>query len=105
VSDVTRLLDSIERGESKASAELLPLVYEELRVLAAQRLANEAAGHTLQPTALVHEAWLRPEIQNDGTNKSLVVNPTGQRRFASVTATQSFARDFCVDSRARLGLS
>jgi RNA polymerase sigma factor (TIGR02999 family) len=59
VSDVTRLLEGIERGESKAAAELLPLVYEELRVLAAQRMTNEAAGHTLQPTALVHEAWLR----------------------------------------------
>lgn len=59
VSDVTRLLESIERGESRAAAELLPLVYEELRVLAAQRMTNEASGHTLQPTALVHEAWLR----------------------------------------------
>ena len=59
VSDVTRLLESIERGESRAAAELLPLVYEELRVLAAQRMNNEASGHTLQPTALVHEAWLR----------------------------------------------
>jgi RNA polymerase sigma factor (TIGR02999 family) len=59
VSDVTRILESIERGESKAAGELLPLVYEELRILAAQRMTNEAAGHTLQPTALVHEAWLR----------------------------------------------
>jgi RNA polymerase sigma factor (TIGR02999 family) len=59
VSDVTRLLESIEHGESKAADELLPLVYDELRRLAAQRMTNEAAGHTLQPTALVHEAWLR----------------------------------------------
>src|SRR5215471_8764867 len=59
VSDVTRILDSIQRGEPKASEELLPLVYEELRKLAAQKLAQEPAGQTLQATALVHEAWLR----------------------------------------------
>jgi len=59
MSDITRILDSIERGQARAADELLPLVYEELRRLAAQKLAGEAAGHTLQPTALVHEAWLR----------------------------------------------
>lgn len=59
MSDITRILQSIEHGDPKASDELLPLVYEELRRLAAQKMANEAAGHTLQPTALVHEAWLR----------------------------------------------
>lgn len=59
MSDITLLLESVERGEQSASAELLPLVYEELRALAAARMAHESAGHTLQPTALVHEAWLR----------------------------------------------
>lgn len=59
MSDVTRILNAIENGEAKAADELLPLVYEELRRLAASRMANEAAGHTLQPTALVHEAWMR----------------------------------------------
>jgi RNA polymerase sigma factor (TIGR02999 family) len=59
VSDVTRLLSAIDQGDSKAAGELLPLVYEELRRLATQRMAREAAGQTLQPTALVHEAWLR----------------------------------------------
>jgi RNA polymerase sigma factor (TIGR02999 family) len=59
VSDVTRVIDAIQHGDRKAADELLPLVYEELRKLAAYRMANEAAGHTLQPTALVHEAWLR----------------------------------------------
>jgi RNA polymerase sigma factor (TIGR02999 family) len=59
VSDVTRLLEAVERGEPQAAEELLPLVYEELRKLAAARLANEPPGQTLQPTALVHEAWLR----------------------------------------------
>src|SRR5712675_435716 len=59
VSDVTRILDTIEQGDAKAADNLLPLVYEELRKLAANKMAREAPGQTLQPTALVHEAWLR----------------------------------------------
>jgi RNA polymerase sigma factor (TIGR02999 family) len=59
MSDVTRILNAIERGEAKATDELLPLVYEELRLLAAQRLSHEPPGQTLQATALVHEAYLR----------------------------------------------
>src|SRR5207245_6145072 len=59
VSDVTRMIEAIQHGDPKAAAELLRLVYEELRQLAASKMANEAAGNTLQPTALVHEAWLR----------------------------------------------
>jgi RNA polymerase sigma factor (TIGR02999 family) len=59
MSDVTRILDAIERGDAKATEELLPLVYEELRLLAAQKLAQERPGQTLQATALVHEAYLR----------------------------------------------
>jgi RNA polymerase sigma factor (TIGR02999 family) len=59
MSNITLVLESVGRGESKATEELFPLVYEELRRLAAARMAREAAGHTLQPTALVHEAWLQ----------------------------------------------
>ena len=59
VSDVTHILAAIEQGDANAADRLLPLVYEELRKLAAQRMAKEAAGQTLQPTALVHEAWMR----------------------------------------------
>jgi RNA polymerase sigma factor (TIGR02999 family) len=59
MSDVTQLLVAIDAGDSRAAAELLPLVYNELRQLAAARLANEKCGQTLQPTALVHEAYLR----------------------------------------------
>ena len=59
MSDVTRILNAIERGDAKATDELLPLVYEELRLLAAQKLSREAPGQTLQATALVHEAYLR----------------------------------------------
>ena len=59
MSDVTHILQSIERGDPHAAEQLLPLVYDELRKLAAARMATEPAGQTLQPTALVHEAWLR----------------------------------------------
>ncbi len=59
MSDITLVLEAINRGESHASDKLLPLVYHELRNLAAARMVHESAGHTLQPTALVHEAWLR----------------------------------------------
>src|SRR6266478_54087 len=59
MSDVTHILSAIERGDPHAAKQLLPLVYEELRKLAAQKLAQEAPGQTLQATALVHEAYLR----------------------------------------------
>jgi len=59
MSHVTRILEAIDQGDPQATEELLPLVYEELRKLAAARMANESPTHTLQPTALVHEAWLR----------------------------------------------
>jgi RNA polymerase sigma factor (TIGR02999 family) len=59
MSDVTRLLEAASAGDRQAAADLLPLVYAELRSLAAARLAAEPAGHTLQPTALVHEAYVR----------------------------------------------
>jgi RNA polymerase sigma factor (TIGR02999 family) len=59
MSDVTRILDAIEQGDPQAADRLLPLVYQELRKLAASKMAHEAAGQTLQPTALVHEAWLK----------------------------------------------
>ena len=59
MNDVTRILSAIEQGDSKATEKLLPLVYDELRKLAAQRLTQEKPGQTLQSTALVHEAYLR----------------------------------------------
>jgi RNA polymerase sigma factor (TIGR02999 family) len=59
MSDVTRILNAIEGGDPRAADELLPLVYEELRLLAAQRMAQEKPGQTLQATALVHEAYIR----------------------------------------------
>src|SRR5215207_8207097 len=59
MADVTQILAAIEAGDPKAAAELLPLVYDELRKLAAQKLAHERPGQTLDATALVHEAYLR----------------------------------------------
>ena len=71
MSDVTHLLDRANRGDGHAAAELLPLVYDELRKLAAGHMANEAPGHTLEPTALVHDAYLR------------LVGPAGEQSFAN----------------------
>ena len=59
MSEVTRILSAIEQGDPQAAGRLLPLVYDELRRVAAQKLAQETPGQTLQPTALVHEAYLR----------------------------------------------
>src|SRR5271168_5406979 len=59
MSDVTRVLSAIQQGDPQAAERLLPLVYEELRRMAAQRIAQEKPGQTLQATALVHEAYLR----------------------------------------------
>jgi len=67
MSDVTRILNAIERGDTRDADKLLPLVYEELRLLAAQKLSQEPPGQTLQATALVHEAYIRlvgEEAQN-----------------------------------------
>ncbi|HZM06561.1 MAG TPA: sigma-70 family RNA polymerase sigma factor [Candidatus Saccharimonadales bacterium] len=70
MSEFTHILERVEHGDAKAAGELLPMVYDELRRLAARKMAHEAAGHTLQPTALVHEAWMRlggndaPTFQN-----------------------------------------
>jgi len=59
MNEVTRILDALQQGDPRAGEELLPLVYAELRRLAAHKMTHEAPGQTLQPTALVHEAWLR----------------------------------------------
>ncbi len=66
MSEVTRILSDLAQGDSHAAAQLLPLVYDELRKLAAARLAAEPSGNTLQPTALVHEAYLRLVGTPDG---------------------------------------
>jgi RNA polymerase sigma factor (TIGR02999 family) len=69
LNDVTRLLKAVEAGDTEAGEQLLPATYQALRRIAAARMANERAGHTLQPTALVHEAYLRL-LGPDGENRN-----------------------------------
>src|SRR5688572_26941085 len=68
MSDFTQILERAQSGDAQAAEDLLPLVYEELRRLAAQRLAHERPGQTLQPTALVHDAWLKLAGPNQNWN-------------------------------------
>jgi len=89
--EMTRVLERAQQGDPNAAAELLPLVYQELRRLAAHKMANEAPGHTLQPTALVHEAWLHL-----GGDKQ----PTWQNRAHFFGAAAEAMRRILVD-RAR----
>ncbi len=91
VSDVTRILQAAQQGDPTAADQLLPLVYDELRRLAASKMANEASGHTLQPTALVHEAWMRLV----GTD-----NPTFAGRAHFFAASAEAMRRILID-RAR----
>ena len=93
MTDVTRILADIEHGDGRAAEELLPLVYAELRELANQRLAGEGPGHTLQPTALVHEAYIR-----------LVGNPSQEwesRRHFFAAAAQAMRRILIESARTR----
>ena len=81
MSDVTQLLAAIEQGQPQAAEQLLPLVYDELRKLAAAKLAHEKPGQTLQATALVHEAYLRlvaaPGVRNQGSEVSVDASAAG----------------------------
>jgi len=85
MSDVTRLLDAIQHGDPKAAEELLPLVYQELRQLAAAKMARENPGHTLQPTALVHEAWIKlsgdPKREWNGRQHFFAASAEAMRRI------------------------
>ena len=95
MADVTQILNAIEQGDPKAAAELLPLVYDELRKLAAARLADEKPGQTLQATALVHEAYLRLV---GGTQPQ---NWSGQGHFFAAAAEAM--RRILVESARRKG--
>ena len=86
MSDVSRLIEAAAGGDRKAAAELLPLVYDELRQLAAARMAEEKPGQTLQPTALVHEAYLRlvgatPDAAFDGRGHFFAAAAEAMRRI------------------------
>jgi RNA polymerase sigma factor (TIGR02999 family) len=93
MSDVTRLLDAVVAGDRKAAADLLPLVYNELRVLAAARMSDESPDQTLQPTALVHEAYLR------------LIGPTDETRWENrghfFAAAAEAMRRILVDAARR----
>ena len=91
MSEITHILEAIEKGDARATHELLPLVYQELRRLAAHKMAGESPGHTLQPTALVHEAWLH--LGGDA-------QPTWQNRAHFFGAASEAMRRILVD-RAR----
>jgi RNA polymerase sigma factor (TIGR02999 family) len=88
MSEVTRILSAIEQGDPHAAEQLLPLVYDELRKLAAQRLANEKPGQTLQATALVHEAYLRlvGDQQFDNRGHFFAAAAEAMRRIVVETA-------------------
>src|SRR6476619_1445091 len=94
MSDVTHLLEAAASGDRKAAADLLPLVYDELRTLAAMRMAAESPDHTLQPTALVHEAYLR---LIGGENR-----PTWEHRRQFVAAAAEAMRRILVDHARRV---
>src|SRR4029077_7395589 len=92
MSDATVLLAAVEHGDSKAAAELLELVYDELRHMAAAKMAQEAPAQTLQPTALVHEAWLRLMGGK---------NPTFRNRSHFFAAAAEAMRRILIDNARR----
>src|SRR5215475_1323226 len=92
MSDVTRILSAVEHGDPGAAEQLLSLVYDELRKLAAHKMAQEAPGQTLQPTALVHEAWLR--LGGDD-------QPAWQNRAHFLAAAAEAMRRILVESARR----
>jgi len=94
VSDVTRILEAIQAGQTQAAEVLLPLVYAELRRIAAAKMAREQPGHTLQPTALVHEAWLR--LGGDA-------QPAWQNRAHFFAAAGEAMRRILVETARRKG--
>jgi RNA polymerase sigma factor (TIGR02999 family) len=100
--DITRVLDAIDRGEPLAASELLPLVYDELRKLAAQKLAQEKPGHTLDPTALVHEAYLRI-VEGEQDEASRASDPVWANRRHFLAAAAEAMRRILVESARRKG--
>lgn len=94
MSDLTKLIEAAHNGDRKAAANLLPLVYDELRKLAVVRMAAEAPGHTLTPTALVHEAYLRlvGEQQFDGRGHFFAAAATAMRRILIERARRKLRR-------------
>jgi len=99
-TDVTRILSAVEHGDPHAAEQLLPLVYEELRQLAAQRLAQEAPGQTLQPTALVHEAYLRL-VATPGGGAAAAEPSWDSRRHFFAAAAEAMRRILIESARRK----
>ena len=103
MSDVTRILSAIEQGDPRAAEQLLPLVYDELRKLAAQRLANEKPGQTLQATALVHEAYLRlVKLPGSAKDQPGAVAEWNSRGHFFAAAAEAMRRILVEQARSRL---
>lgn len=96
MSDVTQILAAIDAGDPHAPAKLLPLIYDELRRLAAAQMARESPGHTLDATGLVHEAYLR--LVGDGTNR---MSELGNRRFFFAAAAEAMRRILVESARRK----
>jgi RNA polymerase sigma factor (TIGR02999 family) len=92
MGDITRILQMVQRGTETSAERLFPMVYEELRRMAKAKMANEAAGQTLQPTALVHEAWLR--LGGDA-------QPSWQNRAHFFSAAAEAMRRILIDNARR----
>jgi len=101
VSQVTRILSAIEQGDPHAASQLLPLVYDELRKLAAQKLAQEAPGQTLQATALVHEAYLRLVVPAGGSGDPPEEQHWDGRRHFFAAAAEAMRRILINRARDR----
>src|SRR5688572_3379949 len=101
MNEVTRVLSAIERGDPSAASQLLPLVYEELRELAAQKLAQEKPGQTLQPTALVHEAYLRLVMPASGGRAAPDERHWDGRRHFFAAAAEAMRRILVNRARDR----
>src|SRR5213593_1363857 len=100
-NDVTRILAAVEGGDPIAAEKLLPLVYDELRKLAAQRLAHEKPGQTLQPTALVHEAYLRLVGDQAPTTKDEPPNQWDSRGHFFAAAAEAMRRILVESARRK----
>ena len=98
MSDVTRLIEAVRKGHRQAAADLLPLVYDELRKLAAAKMAAEVPGHTLNATALVHEAYLRlvGDHQFDGRGHFFAAAAEAMRRILVESARRRRASSEAV---------
>ncbi len=104
MTEVTQILSAIERGDPQAAAQLLPLVYDELRKLAAQKMAQEKPGQTLSPTALVHEAYLRlvGDQQFDNRGHFFAAAAEAMRRILVEKARREVALELAGDGHASI---